>query len=217
MPGAPSTIDHCNLNSPASCGCFEAVDVSVPQQDGNCRRICRVPAAGPSDTVQPKETNSEGWRENRPRGYRITATFGPALTLLTCDEFLRPNATGGMEFSARLLGNSTCSYSRHHARFGHIFKVLGTRSGSNPSARYRRQDYSRRRGGHSKHGVRGKDGSRPSAKAVRRRGSRQRPLPWPHRESSGGIVTTLFTSQHGFDNQARGVFDAHLRADHHVI
>ena len=92
MPGAPSTIDHCNLNSPASCGCFEAVDVSVPQQDGNCRRICRVPAAGPSDKVQPKATNSEGWRENRPRGYRITATFGPAFTLLTCDQFLRPNA-----------------------------------------------------------------------------------------------------------------------------
>ena len=92
MPGAPSTIDHCNLNSPARCGCFEAVDVSVPQQDGNCRRICRVPAAGPSDKVQPKETNSEGWRENRPRGYRITATFGPAFTLLTCDQLLRPNA-----------------------------------------------------------------------------------------------------------------------------
>jgi len=37
----------------------------------------------------------------------IAATFGPACALPTCSQFLRPNATGRIEFSARLLDNST--------------------------------------------------------------------------------------------------------------
>ena len=38
---------------------------------------------------------------------RIAATFGPAFALPTCSQFFRPSATGRIEFSARLLDNST--------------------------------------------------------------------------------------------------------------
>jgi hypothetical protein len=38
---------------------------------------------------------------------RIAATFGPACALPTCSQFLRPSATGRIEFSARLLDSST--------------------------------------------------------------------------------------------------------------
>src|SRR5690242_18301171 len=38
---------------------------------------------------------------------RIAATFGPAWALPTCSQFLRPKATGRIEFSARLLDSST--------------------------------------------------------------------------------------------------------------
>jgi len=37
----------------------------------------------------------------------IAATFGPACALPTCNQFLRPKATGRIEFSARLLDSST--------------------------------------------------------------------------------------------------------------
>src|SRR5712691_8442528 len=37
---------------------------------------------------------------------RIAATFGPACTLPTCSQFLRPKATGRIEFSAKLFDNS---------------------------------------------------------------------------------------------------------------
>src|ERR1044071_2130693 len=37
----------------------------------------------------------------------IAATLGPACTLPTCSQFLRPSATPRIEFSARLLDNST--------------------------------------------------------------------------------------------------------------
>ena len=38
---------------------------------------------------------------------RIAATLGPASGLPTCSQFLRPRATGRIEFSARLLDSST--------------------------------------------------------------------------------------------------------------
>ena len=43
---------------------------------------------------------------------RIAATFPPACALPTWSQFLRPKATGRIEFSARLLLNSSSGYSR---------------------------------------------------------------------------------------------------------
>jgi hypothetical protein len=50
-------------------------------------------------------------------------TLGPALVLPTWSQFLRPSATGGIEFSARLLDNSTSAWSKQRRSFGHILSV----------------------------------------------------------------------------------------------
>src|ERR1039458_8982148 len=42
----------------------------------------------------------------------MAATLGPACGLPMCIQFLRPRATGRIEFSAKLLLNSSSGYSR---------------------------------------------------------------------------------------------------------
>ena len=54
---------------------------------------------------------------------RMAATLGPDLTLPTCSQFLRPIATGRIEFSAKLFDNSISPHSKQRASFGHWFKV----------------------------------------------------------------------------------------------
>src|SRR3954453_10893573 len=54
---------------------------------------------------------------------RIAATLGPALALPTCSQFLRPSATGRMEFSARLFDRSTCPYSKQRLSLNHMLSV----------------------------------------------------------------------------------------------
>jgi len=54
---------------------------------------------------------------------RIAATLGPAFTLPTCSQFFLPSAIGRIEFSARLLDNSTSSYSRQRSSFFHMLSV----------------------------------------------------------------------------------------------
>ena len=49
----------------------------------------------------------------------IAATLGPDFSLPTCSQFLRPKATGLIEFSARLLDNSTSAWSKHRCSFSH--------------------------------------------------------------------------------------------------
>jgi hypothetical protein len=44
---------------------------------------------------------------------RIAAIFGPACALPIWIQFRRPRATGRIEFSARLLLNSSSGYSRN--------------------------------------------------------------------------------------------------------
>jgi len=50
---------------------------------------------------------------------RIAAIFGPTSGLPTWIQFLRPRATGRIEFSARLLLNSNSGYSKKQVSFGH--------------------------------------------------------------------------------------------------
>jgi len=42
----------------------------------------------------------------------IAAIFGPAFSAPMCSQFFRPNATGRIAFSARLVSSSTCSCVR---------------------------------------------------------------------------------------------------------
>ena len=48
---------------------------------------------------------------------RVAATFGPACGLPIWIQFFRPRATGRIEFSARLLLNSSSGYSRNRVSF----------------------------------------------------------------------------------------------------
>src|SRR5260370_10901530 len=48
---------------------------------------------------------------------RMAATLGPACSLPMWIQFLRPSATGRMEFSARLLLSSSSGYSRNRVSF----------------------------------------------------------------------------------------------------
>src|SRR5258708_902386 len=48
---------------------------------------------------------------------RIAATFGSASGLPMCIQFLRPRATGRIEFSARLVLSSNSGYSRKRVSF----------------------------------------------------------------------------------------------------
>ena len=50
---------------------------------------------------------------------RIAATFGAACGLPMWIQFFRPRATGRIEFSARLLLNSSSGYSRNRVSFLH--------------------------------------------------------------------------------------------------
>src|SRR5687767_12132502 len=50
---------------------------------------------------------------------RMAATFGPACSLPTWIQFLRPSTSGRMEFSARLLLSSIWGYSRKRINFDH--------------------------------------------------------------------------------------------------
>ena len=54
---------------------------------------------------------------------RIAATLGPACGLPMCIQFLRPNATGRIEFSARLLLSSSSGYSRNRVSFLHSVRA----------------------------------------------------------------------------------------------
>jgi hypothetical protein len=51
---------------------------------------------------------------------RIAATFGAACGLSMWIQFFRPRATGRIEFSARLLFNSSSGYSRNRVSFLHV-------------------------------------------------------------------------------------------------
>ena len=54
---------------------------------------------------------------------RIAATFGPACRLPTWIQFFRPNATGRIEFSAKLLLNSNSACSRKRVSLRHCESV----------------------------------------------------------------------------------------------
>ena len=54
---------------------------------------------------------------------RMAATFGPACGLPTWIQFFRPRATGRIEFSARLLLNSTSGCFRKRVSLGQSASV----------------------------------------------------------------------------------------------
>jgi len=56
-------------------------------------------------------------------GKKIAATFGPAWALPMWIQFFLPIAMGRIEFSARLLDNSSSGYSRNRVSLFHSASV----------------------------------------------------------------------------------------------